>query len=336
MSRPVTLKEVALRAGVSTITASRAINGGGAGLPVSPDTRARVEAAAAALGYRPHANGRSLRDRRNGQIGALVINNPDQPLTNPSAYEYLLGINAGLAETGLLLVLVRIDDVQRPDAPAIRALNERLLDGFIAVSRMPDAVTTRLQQLGEPLVWLDGNHRPPRASVHRDEVAAGREAAGLLLRAGRRRIVWLQRPDALIQHYSLVDRENGARAACRAARAEFVAFDGAPGSGIADPRALQRELATPGTGLLLADPNQVRWAPVFLAGCGLVPGRDLGVAACDCDGQTDSTWPDLSRVEHDRHAMGMRAAGMAAALVRGDGAMPSWTADLLVVPGSTS
>jgi DNA-binding LacI/PurR family transcriptional regulator len=336
MSRPVTLKEVALRAGVSTITASRAINGGGAGLPVSPATRVRVEAAATALGYRPHANGRSLRDRRNGQVGALVINNPDQPLTNPSAYEYLLGINAGLAETGLLLVLVRIDDVQRPDAPAIRALSERLLDGFIAVSRMPDAVTARLQQLGEPLVWLDGNHRPLRASVHRDEIAAGREAAGMLLRAGRRRIVWLQRPQAMIQHYSLADRETGARAACRAARAEFVEFNGSPGMGITNPQALQRELAQPGTGLLLADPHQVRWASVFLASCGLLPGRDLGVAACDCDGQTESTWSGLSRVEHNRHAMGIRAAGMAAALVRGDGAMPSWTADLHVVPGVTS
>lgn len=336
MSRTVTLKEVALRAGVSTITASRAINGGGAGLPVSPMTRTKVEAAAAELGYRPHANGRSLRDRRNGQIGALVINNPAQPLTNPSAYEYLLGINAGLAETGLLLVLVRIDDVQRPDAPAIRALNEHLLDGFIAVSRMPEAVTTRLQQLGEPLVWLDGNHRPPRASIHRDEVAAGREAAGLLLRAGRRRIVWLQRPRALIQHYSLSDREAGARAACRTTRADFVEFDGSPGSGIADPQALRRELVVPGTGLLLADPSQVRWASAFLASHGLVPGRDVGVAACDCDGQTAGCWPGLSRIEHDRHAMGMRAAAMAAGLVRGDGAMPSWIADARIVPGDTA
>jgi LacI family transcriptional regulator len=336
MQRTVTLKEVARLAGVSTITASRAINGGEAGLPVSPATRLRVEAAAAELGYRPHANGRSLRDRRSGHIGALVINNPAQPLTNPAAYEYLLGINAGLAGTGLMLSLIRIDDVQRPDAPAIRALSERLLDGFIAVSRMPEAVTARLQELDEPLVWLDGNHRPPRGSVHRDEAAAGREAAGLLLRAGRRRVLWLQRPPALRQHYSLLDREAGARAACRAARVAFTAFDGAPGSGIADPQALRRELAAPGTGLLLADPGQVRWAAAFLAECGLVPGRDVGVAACDCDGQTAGTWPGLSRVEHDRHAMGATAAGMVAGLVRGGRAPDSLIAAATVVPGATA
>lgn len=336
MSRNVTLKDVALQAGVSVITASRAINGGGAGLPVSPGTRCRVEAAAAALGYRPHANGRSLRDRRSGQIGALVINNARQPLTNPTAYEHLLGINAGLGAAGLMLVLVRIDDIERPDAPAIRALNEHLLDGFIAVSRMPDPVTARLQQLGEPVIWLDGNHRPERASVHRDEVAAGRAATELLLRAGRRRVLWLQRPPALRQHYSLVDREAGARAACRAARASFVEFAGAPGSGIPDPAALQCELARPGTGLLLADPSQVRWAGPFLAAAGLVPGRDLGVAACDCDGQTDTAWPELSRVEHDRHGMGMQAAAMAVALVRGEGVMPSRVAAAQVIAGTTA
>jgi DNA-binding LacI/PurR family transcriptional regulator len=172
--------------------------------------------------------------------------------------------------------------------------------------------------------------------VHRDEAAAGREAAGLLLRAGRRRVLWLQRPPALRQHYSLLDREAGARAACRAARVAFTAFDGAPGSGIADPQALRRELAAPGTGLLLADPGQVRWAAAFLAECGLVPGRDVGVAACDCDGQTAGTWPGLSRVEHDRHAMGATAAGMVAGLVRGGRAPDSLIAAATVVPGATA
>lgn len=336
MRSQVTLREVAARAGVSIITASRAINGGSAGLPVRGDTRQRIEAAAAELGYRPHASGRSLRDRRTGHVGALVINNPRQPLTNPAAYEYILGLNAGLAGSGLMLSLVRIDDIESPDAPAIRALNEHVLDGFIAVSRMPEAVTQRLQTLGEPAIWLDGNHRPTRGSVHRDEVAAGREACRLLLRAGRRRVLWLQRPRAFREHYSILDRETGARAACRAARVPFVAFDGAPGSGIADPAMLRRELATPGTGLLLADPSQVRWAATFLAEAGLVPGRDVGLAACDCDGHTAGTWPALSRVEHDRHAMGAMAAAMALSLVRGDGPAPSRVAPASVIAGATA
>lgn len=335
MRSTVTLRDVASLAGVSIITASRAINGGNAGLPVRSDTRARVEAAAAELGYRPHASGRSLRDRRSGQLGALVINNPNQPLTNPAAYEYILGINAGLAGSGLMLSLVRIDDVQRPEAPAIRALAERVLDGFIAVSRMPDAVTARLQRLAEPVVWLDGNHRPERGSVHRDEVAAGREACSLLLRAGRSRILWLQRPPALREHYSIIDREGGARAACRSARVPFATFAGSPGSGIGDPQALRRELTTPGTGLLLADPQQVRWTAAFLAAAGLVPGRDVGVAACDCDGHTEATWPGLGRVEHDRHAMGMQAAALAVAQARGEGLGSSVVAVPRIIAGET-
>lgn len=335
MRGTVTLKDVARQAGVSVITASRAINGGGAALPVSPATRERVELAATALGYRPNTSGRSLRDRRSGQIGALVINNPDEPLTHPAAYEYILGINAGLAEAGLLLTLIRITDVAGPEAPAIRALNERMLDGFIAVSRIPELVTGHLLQLGDPLVWLDTNHHPKHCSVHRDEVRAGREAAGLLINAGRTRVLWLQRPQSVRQHYSIIDREAGARDACRRSGIPFVAFDGSPGSGIADPDALRRALAIPGTGLLLADPCQTRWAGPFLAGCGMVPGRDLGVASCDCDGQAPGDWPGLSRIEHDRHTMGMQAAAMATTLIRGD-ASPSIIAGRRIIAGHTA
>ena len=56
-----TLEEVALRAGVSRSTASRALNGG---LKVSPVAQAAVDAAVAELGYTPNRAARSLVTRR--------------------------------------------------------------------------------------------------------------------------------------------------------------------------------------------------------------------------------------------------------------------------------
>ena len=50
-SRQVTLKEVAAKAGVSIMTASRALRNQA---NVTPDTRAKVERAAAQLDYRPN------------------------------------------------------------------------------------------------------------------------------------------------------------------------------------------------------------------------------------------------------------------------------------------
>ena len=63
-----TLVDVARRAGVSTATVSRCLN-----LPdrVRPETRARVEAAVAELGYTPHFAGRALASNRTNTIGRV-------------------------------------------------------------------------------------------------------------------------------------------------------------------------------------------------------------------------------------------------------------------------
>ena len=56
--RGVTIRDVAAHAGVSLGTASRVLSGHPA---TSPEARARVTDAVAALGYRPNAQARSLR-----------------------------------------------------------------------------------------------------------------------------------------------------------------------------------------------------------------------------------------------------------------------------------
>jgi LacI family transcriptional regulator len=65
-----TLSSVAIAAGVSTSTASRALSGHPS---VQASTRARVEAAAAALSYQPNRTASALRTRHTGLLG-LVVN----------------------------------------------------------------------------------------------------------------------------------------------------------------------------------------------------------------------------------------------------------------------
>jgi LacI family transcriptional regulator len=68
---PANLSSVAAAAGVSTSTASRALSGHPS---VLPSTRARVEAAASALGYQPNRTASALRTRRTGLLGLVVDN----------------------------------------------------------------------------------------------------------------------------------------------------------------------------------------------------------------------------------------------------------------------
>ena len=75
---PVTIRDVALRAGVSTATVSRVL--AGIGNP-KPETAAAVMAAVDELDYRPSGVARSLRMRRTRTLGLIVtdIQNPFFP-----------------------------------------------------------------------------------------------------------------------------------------------------------------------------------------------------------------------------------------------------------------
>src|SRR6188508_1282802 len=70
-----TIRDVAQRAGISSMTVSRVLNGTGY---VSPATRLRVEDAIAKLGYVPNTLARSLRLKRTKTV-ALVLSD----ITNP-------------------------------------------------------------------------------------------------------------------------------------------------------------------------------------------------------------------------------------------------------------
>lgn len=67
--RGVTLKDVALRAGVSTAATSQALNDRGS---MRPETRERIKAIAAELGYRPNKHAAALRSGRTMSVGFVM------------------------------------------------------------------------------------------------------------------------------------------------------------------------------------------------------------------------------------------------------------------------
>lgn len=328
-----TLREVAARAGVSLITASRALAADKPGLPVRPATRAAVQRAADELGYRPNAMARAMRGRRHDQVGALVVNNPGARLTNLAAYEYLLGLNAGLEPHGITLSLVRLTDLDGHHPERVRALREQLLDAFVAVSHLPASVVERLDASGDRVVWLDTDRRTASGCIARDEAAAGRLAAETLLARGRRRLVLL-RP-AKLDHYSLAERARGVAAAAASAGVPLVELLTGP-SYVTDPPERLRAALGAEAGLVLSAPTLALRTLALLAGWGLVPGRDLGVACCDADDLLVNGWPELTRIENPRHGLGERAAALLVRLLAGEAAPASETVAGVLVPGTTA
>ncbi len=90
LARRVTIVDVARHAGVSTTTVSKVLrNAYGA----SPTMRAKVRAAIADLGYRPHAGARGMR----GQTYTVGVMLPD--IRNPFFPDILDGLTEALRDT---------------------------------------------------------------------------------------------------------------------------------------------------------------------------------------------------------------------------------------------
>lgn len=177
---PVTIADVARRAGVGRGTVSRVLNN----KPnVDPETRARVQAVIAELDFVPSAAARRLSLGRSQTVGVVV-----PFLTRPSVVERLHGIELSLARLGLDMITMNVESAERRDAVLRTIARPERIDGLILMSIAPhEDELARIQGTGLPLVLLDAHHRRvPRVVM--DDVDGGRIAARHLLELGHRRL----------------------------------------------------------------------------------------------------------------------------------------------------
>lgn len=197
---PVTLKEVAKRAGVSRSAVSRTFTQGAS---VSDKTRRKVEEAADALGYSPNALASSLTTGRTKLIG-LISNN----FHNPLFLEVFDLFTRRLQDRGLRPLLVNLSEEKDP-AASLRLLRQYSVDGVIvASSTLSPDFAHAFHKAGIPVVHSFGKSAPvPHVHVVGiDNIECGRMAARTLIERGYTRIAFLGGPaDAT----STIDRRAG-------------------------------------------------------------------------------------------------------------------------------
>lgn len=176
------LNDVARLAGVSKATASRALSGRGY---VSPETRDRVVAAAAEIGYVVSSSASSLVTGQTRNVGVVI------PHINRWYFgEVLEGIESSLIEAGYDLVLYRLNN----DAEARRRIFQYFLvrkrvDAVIAVGIEPTAHEVGLlHSLRVPVVGL-GGPVDGMATISIDDTAAAVLATEHLISLGHERIM---------------------------------------------------------------------------------------------------------------------------------------------------
>jgi len=185
----VTLKDVALSAGVSRSAVSRTFTEGAS---VSAKTRKKVEKAAAELGYRPNFLARSLTTRRTKMIG-LVSNN----FHNPIFLQVFDLFTRGLQQRGLRPLLVNLTDETDPEE-SVKMLQQYSVDGVIvASSTLPQGFSRAFRDAGVPVVHSFGKFSasPHVHIVGIDNQQSGRMAARCLIEKGYKKIGFMGGPE---------------------------------------------------------------------------------------------------------------------------------------------
>lgn len=177
---PVTIRDVAKRAGVGVGTVSRVLNDSPS---VSDATRQKVLLAIQELDYSPNPIARRLSLRKTLSIAALV-----PFFTRPSFVERLRGVEYAMADSEYDLILFNVETTARRDAYFRSVPRRERVDGLLIITMSPrDADVERFLRAGVPTVLIDAHH-PLLSRVVIDDVAGGQMATQHLIELGHRQI----------------------------------------------------------------------------------------------------------------------------------------------------
>jgi LacI family transcriptional regulator len=178
---PITMADVAARAGVSKTTVSRVLNGKD---DLDPVTAARVRKVIDELGYVPSAGAVSLARGRTRVVGMLVPS-----LTWPWVSEVLQGVVDVVETEGYGLLLFSCSRGEESIRRFASQVSAKSFDGLLAIE--PVGTLDYLSDLhngGLPVVLIDDRgHRPQFPSVAPTNRDGGASAARHLIGIGRRR-----------------------------------------------------------------------------------------------------------------------------------------------------
>ncbi|MBB1158517.1 MULTISPECIES: LacI family DNA-binding transcriptional regulator [Amycolatopsis] len=292
-----TISDVAARAGVSTATVSRTLNGKST---VDPELAARVLEAAEELGYHPNGLARNLR-RQETAVLALIISDVENPFFTSIAR----GVEDLAQVSGYSVVLCNSDENEDKERRYLDVALQERVAGVLLSPTGPATSVTRLRRLGIPVVAVDR----PLPGTDGDQVLvdtrrAARQATRHLVANSYRRVACLTGPpgvrtadDRLSGYFDAVGEENAIfrRAEYRAEGARHAAGD-------------LLDQPVPPDALLVANSTMAIGVLEALAERSLRAGRDIGIVSFDDAPWTTLIDPPLTVVAQPAYEIGRVAA----------------------------
>lgn len=182
----VTSHDVARAAGVSRTTVSIVLNRSNSAV-IGDDTRKRVEAVAADLGYRPNSAARMLKSGVTETVGLVVTES--RSLTVDGYIPLLFnGVGSVLRRKGYHLLLETLPRT-RGKNPYTDLVESRRIDGLLLLSpRKDDTALIELIDSDYPIVLLGSIEHPREVSVDTPSTEGLRVAVEHVVALGHRRI----------------------------------------------------------------------------------------------------------------------------------------------------
>ena len=312
MGKTSTLTEVAEAAGVSLITASRALRGVGR---VAKETRERVLAAAAQLDYTPDMIAQKMRGGNSSLIGVFV--NGFRSLV---MHELLSAINDEARRLGFDLIVFNADHFDDARRAGTAEMLRKLCDGLMLL--LPDAndgLLARLERAHAPcvLVGFAGRQVDLPVVLGSNRLAA-RAAVDHLLGLGHRRIAFIAGTSYTGQSE---ERQRGYEDALRAAGiapepAYLRQGDFNDASGFAETGALLA-LPDPPTAIFAANDAMAFGALDAVSAAGLKVPHDVSVVGFDDVIRAAVVHPKLTTVRQPLHEIAVRAVAELVTAIRG-------------------
>jgi LacI family transcriptional regulator len=299
---PVTIRDVAQRAGVSTATVSRVL--AGIGNP-KPETASAVMAAVDELAYRPSGVARSLRMRRTRTLGLIVTD-----IQNPFFPELVQAADVAARGLGYSILLGSAAYDEHRAMHYLDLMVDRRVDGMIiASSQVSQASWQWLLRSPVPVVVV--NAEPvglPVPVVTGDNIGGTELAIRYLVGLGHRRIAYVQGSPTFT---ATAARVEGFRRACAEAGLDpqhtpIVEGDGLFEGGVL---AVGTLLAGDANVTAIACHNDVTAIGVMhaLRAAGRYVPHEVSVIGCDDIAAASWVSPTLTTVAQEKGEMGRLA-----------------------------
>lgn len=190
----VSMKDIARRCGVSVATVSKALNG----LPdIGEDTRQRICAVAAEMGYMTNSAARALKTKRTYNLGALFVDERRSGLSHEYFSSILEGFKQEAEAHGYDITFINSNVGSQPIS-YLRHCRYRGLDGvLVACIDFHDPRVVELVESNIPVVTID-HVFPNRQAILSDNVDGLETLVQYAFKKGHRRIAFLHGEDTSV------------------------------------------------------------------------------------------------------------------------------------------